>query len=221
MDVTTTRPDAVEGQSTDPAGPFWTTPKVVGVVAAVAVVAVLLALVLSDRFATPAEDSVDVGFIHDMTDHHEQAIRMAVIAIENAGDIEVQRYAREVIIAQQWDIGYMSALLDEWGHGRGDPERDTMVWMDMPTSVANMPGMASPEDFAAFGDSTGREADAWFLRLMTAHHRGGIHLAEEAAITASDKRVRDLASQMEAVNRAELREYAVAAQRLGIELDPS
>jgi len=212
--------DRAEVTEPGPVG-IWTTGKVVGVVVAVAAVAVLLALVLADRFSAPAEDSVDVGFLHDMTDHHEQAIRMAVLGIENADDLEVQRYAREVIIAQQWDIGYMSALLDEWGLGRGDPDRDTMVWMDMPTSVENMPGMASEEDFAAFADAQGTEADEWFLQLMTEHHRGGIHMAEEAATTASDQRVRDLAAQMEAGQRAELREYALAAQRLGIELAPN
>ena len=212
--------DHQEPEAQMPAG-TWTTWKVIGVAVAVAVVAVVLALLLADRFSVPAEDSVDVGFLHDMTDHHEQAIRMAVLGVENAEDIEIQRYAREVIIAQQWDIGYMSALLDEWGLGRGDPDRDTMVWMDMPTSVENMPGMASTEDFEAFVDAQGAEADAWFLQLMTEHHRGGIHMAEEAATTASDRRVRDLAAQMEAGQRAELREYALAAQRLGIDLDPS
>lgn len=220
QDVEQLDEDEQQAPATGPA-PSWTTWKVVGVVVAVAVVAVLMALILADRLATPAEDAVDVGFVHDMIDHHEQAIRMAVLGIENSEDLEVQRYAREVIIAQQWEIGYMSSLLDEWGLGRGDPDRDTMVWMDMPTSVENMPGMASAEDFEAFSEAQGPEADEWFLQLMTDHHRGGIHMAEEAVATASDQRVRDLAAQMEAGQRAELREYALAAQRLGIELDPT
>jgi uncharacterized protein (DUF305 family) len=72
---------------------------------------------------------------------------------------------------------------------------------------------------AAFRDMRGAEADAEFLRLMTIHHEGGLHMAEEAAANASDDRVVALAERMLSKQQREIQEYQRQAQALGIELD--
>ncbi len=107
--------------------------KVVGLVAFAVFMAVLVALAAQSRFDGEAADSVDVGFMQDMISHHEQAIQMGLLGVENVGDEGVRHFAQETIVAQQWEIGYMTALLEDWGFGTGDADRDTMVWMDMPT----------------------------------------------------------------------------------------
>lgn len=196
----------------------WTTAKVVGLVAIAVFMAVLVALAAQSRFDGEAADSVDVGFMQDMISHHEQAIQMGLLGVENVGDEGVRHFAQETIVAQQWEIGYMTALLEDWGFGTGDADRDTMVWMDMPTPVANMPGMASEDEMDAFARMSGAEADAEFLRLMTAHHQGGVHMAEAAAATANDERVIALATRMEAKQRREVEEYRRQAEAMGIEL---
>lgn len=196
----------------------WTTPKVVVLVVVVALVTAALSVSLADRFGSPGPDSVDVGFIRDMTAHHEQAIQLGVIGVANAPDESVSHFALEAIIAQQYEIGYMDALLDEWGIGPPDPARDAMAWMGMPTTIENMPGMASAEQMDAFRDASGPDADAAFLRLMTEHHRGGLHMAKYARDHGQSPLVRDLADRMVRNQTAEIAEYAATAERLGIAL---
>lgn len=210
--------DPADDGGTEPTA-GWTTLKVVGLVAAAGFVAVLLALALQSRFDGQPEDSVDVGFLRDMISHHEQAIQLGLLGVANTEDPGVNHFAQEAIVGQQWEIGYMTALLEDWGHDTGSVDRDTMVWMDMPTPVANMPGMASEEEMAAFREMRGAEADAEFLRLMTIHHEGGLHMAEEAAANAKDERVVALAERMLAKQQREIQEYLRQAQALGIELD--
>lgn len=209
---------AVDDADIDPTA-GWTTLKVVGLVAAAGFVAVLLALALQSRFDGQPEDSVDVGFLRDMISHHEQAIQLGLLGVANTEEPGVNHFAQEAIVGQQWEIGYMTALLEDWGHDTGSVDRDTMIWMDMPTPVANMPGMASEEEMAAFRQMRGAEADAEFLRLMTIHHEGGLHMAEEAAANANDDRVVALAERMLVKQQREIEEYQRQAQALGIELD--
>lgn len=195
--------------------PFWSTPKVLGLVAVVALFAGLISVQVTDRLSSPSEESVDVGFLQDMIFHHEQAIQIGLIGSDNASDHVVRHFAQEALVAQQYEIGYMTALLEDWGHGTGDPDRDSMVWMGMPTPLAVMPGIIDDDRMAEFRSTTGSEADRMFIELMNEHHRGGIHMAEDAAERAEDPRVRELAARMARNQAAEIGEYTFRAETLG------
>ena len=201
----------------DPAA-GWTTAKVVLLVVVTSLVVALLSVTLADRFADPDESSVDVGFLRDMIAHHEQAVQLGVVGSQIVTDDDVSHFALEAVIAQQYEIGYMEAILEGWGFGTGDRDRTVMTWMDMPTALEDMPGMATDEELADFRSSSGAAADEAFLRLMSEHHRGGVHMAEYAVEHAADERVRDLAERMARNQRAELHEYAAKGEALGIEL---
>jgi uncharacterized protein (DUF305 family) len=211
--------------SDDPSGvsdgadrPGWGPWHVAGVALAVAVVAAFLGAAVWDRVSTPSADSVDVGFLADMRSHHAQAVEMANLAIQTAGDATVRDFAKEVLMFQQYEIGYMEALSEDWGQFPADPERSAMAWMGMGTPVDAMPGMATPEQLDALAEARGSEADALFLQLMTEHHLGGIHMAEHAAERAGDQRVRDLAARMASAQAKEVGEYRRLAERLGVTL---
>jgi uncharacterized protein (DUF305 family) len=204
--------------STDEAPLPWTGWKVAVVVVVALDVGGLAGAVLGDRLGTPAADSVDVGFLQDMRSHHQQAVEIANLAAVAAGDPTVRDFAREVLVFQQYEVGYMEGLLEEWGHFPVDPTREAMVWMGMPTPVEQMPGMQPTERIDRLAASTGAEADALFLQMMTEHHRGGVHMASDAAQRAGDPRVRDLAERMARAQRAEIAEYRMLADRLGVEL---
>jgi uncharacterized protein (DUF305 family) len=192
--------------------------KVLGLVAAVMIVAVLGTVVVQQRTGTPAEDSVDVGFLQDMIAHHGQAVQLGAIGSETATDPDVRGFALDAVIAQQYEVGYMTAILEDWGYGTGDPDRDAMAWMGTPTSVDDMAGMLPADMVEQFSEMTGDEANAEFLRLMAQHHRGGLHMAEYAVDHASDPRVTALAQRIVSTQQAELNEYQMAADRLGITL---
>ena len=66
----------------------------------------------------------------------------------------------------------------------------------MPTTHDQMPGMATEEQLDELGASRGAEADRLFVELMSAHHEGGIHMAEFAATEADVAEVRAMAESM-------------------------
>lgn len=192
--------------------------KVLGLVVALMVVAVLATIVVQQRLDTPAQDSVDVGFFQDMIAHHGQAVQLGAIGAETATDPDIRNFALDALISQQYEVGYMTAMLQDWGYGTGDADRDAMAWMSTPTSVDAMAGMLPATTVEEYSKMTGDEANAGFVRLMSQHHRGGLHMAEYAAEHASDPRVKALATRIANNQRAELSEYQALADRLDITL---
>ena len=174
----------------------WSTPQVLALAALVGFIAVLAMLALQSRVDGESADSVDVGFLQDMIHHHEQAIELGLVATDHATDHEIRHFGQESIVTQQWEIGYMTAMLEDWGFEPDSSDRDSMAWMDMRTPLSQMPGMATAEQMTAFAGMQGSDVDREFIRLMTEHHRGGIHMAEYAAQNAGDPRVRGLAARM-------------------------
>jgi uncharacterized protein (DUF305 family) len=165
----------------------------------------------------PSESSVDVGFLRDMIDHHDQAVYMAQITVSKPGiDNTVRAFAQEVMIGQRWEIGRMDAWLDDWGLLRGDPDRTAMRWMGMSTSVAGMPGMQPDERVDELLGASGQDANRLFLTMMKDHHQGGVHMAKDAARHADTKKVRELAEMMAANQETEIREYDQVLARLGL-----
>jgi uncharacterized protein (DUF305 family) len=77
-----------------------------------------------------------------------------------------------------------------------------------------MPGLASEQDLQTLARSTGVEADLTFIELMTAHHEGGIHMAERAATDANEEEVRLMAESMVRAQTGDLFELGEIAGRL-------
>ncbi|GHD83822.1 DUF305 domain-containing protein [Streptomyces naganishii] len=129
----------------------------------------------------PAADSADAGFARDMAVHHQQAVEMSYIVRDRTKDTEVRRLAYDIAQTQANQRGMLLGWLDLWGLPKvsaGPP----MAWMGMSAPAgedgALMPGMATDAQMKRLGQLDGRQAEVYYLRLMTAHHRGGIHMAE-------------------------------------------
>lgn len=89
---------------------------------AIALGGLLVAVVLVAGVVT--ESSVEVGFLRDMVDHHEQAVRMSLLVIPLDGvSPAVRDVAVGVIASQRHDVGRMEAWLDDWQAGGGAPSR--------------------------------------------------------------------------------------------------
>jgi uncharacterized protein (DUF305 family) len=67
-----------------------------------------------------------------------------------------------------------------------------------------MPGMATPAQLAELKAATGVEAERIFLRLMIAHHRGGVAMANAAVAEARTPEVRTLAGAIAAAQTSEI-----------------
>lgn len=161
--------------------------------------------------------AVDVGFLQDMLDHHQQALLISKLYLDNQTNGDAAPYAREVIMFQTRDMGWMRGWLDEEGYAPGDPDRIAMTWMDEPTPVAEMTGMQTPERLSALSAARGAEADRLFFAIMSDHHLGGVHMADHAAANGTRPAVVEFAAAVSRNQRIEVVEYQRAVERLGLD----
>lgn len=169
------------------------------------------------RLKAPGDNSVEAGFLRDMSTHHAQAVEMSMIAHANSTNAAVVSLAGDIALTQQGQINYMQAWLRDWNLSpTGSQPR--MAWMPGGADeVVNglMPGMATPDQLAALRKATGTQLDIQYLTLMRQHHLGGIHMAQEALALSKNKNVDWLAQQMVANQQDELNVIADMLKQLG------
>ncbi len=164
---------------------------------AVAVLAGGLGWVIGNNGAIDDPNSVDTGFLQDMRYHHEQAIEMALLYLDDPDtDGDLRTIAREIVVGQQLEVGRMIQMLRGFGASEVNTTDVAMTWMDEPVALDRMPGLATTEDLVQLRAASGAEADRIFVTLMNAHHQGGIHMAEHAVEHGAIDEVRELAQSM-------------------------
>ncbi|MFF3449365.1 DUF305 domain-containing protein [Streptomyces sp. NPDC002667] len=131
---------------------------------------------------TPAADSADAGFARDMAVHHQQAVEMSYIVRDRTKDVEVRRLAYDIAQTQANQRGMLLGWLDLWDLPKVSPDAP-MTWMGMGDMASGkdgslMPGMATNAEMKRLGTLDGKQAEVFYLQLMTDHHKGGIHMAE-------------------------------------------
>ncbi len=131
---------------------------------------------------TPSAESADAGFARDMAVHHQQAVEMSYIVRDRTKDEDVRRLAYDIAQTQANQRGMMLGWLDLWGLPKVSSE-PPMSWMDMGDMASGkdgalMPGMATNTELKKLGTLDGKQAEIFYLQLMTDHHKGGVHMAE-------------------------------------------
>ena len=178
-------------------------------VAAALTVGALLGLgigLIAPRLSAPGDDSVEAGFLRDMSTHHAQAVEMSMIAHADSTDPEIVNLAGDIALTQHGQIGYMQAWLRDWDLSPTSSQ-EPMAWIPGSAgSVVNglMPGMATPEQLADLREATGKDLDVQYLTLMRQHHLGGIHMAQEAIRLSDNKDVDWLAGTMVTAQQGEI-----------------
>ncbi len=152
----------------------------------------------------------DVGFCHDMTAHHVQALVMCERILGRGTGDAVQAAAAEVLRNQAIEVGMMRAWLADWGQPTTEPET-AMGWMGMNDGaglpLAAMPGLATDDELRGLSLAEGMEQGQQWLTLMRAHHVGGVTMAEAAIELASYEKVRRLARIQAEVQTFEIGQY--------------
>ena len=130
----------------------------------------------------PDAGSADAGFARDMAVHHQQAVEMAYTVRDRTDDEDVRRLAYDIAQTQANQRGMLLGWLDLWELPKvsADPPMTWMGMGDAPSAGEGslMPGMATNAEMKKLGTLNGKQAEVFFLQLMTAHHKGGIHMAE-------------------------------------------
>jgi len=152
----------------------------------------------SDRVRAPdgsTYNTIDVTFVQMMIVHHAQAVAMAELAPQRAGDRKVRALAERIAAAQQPEIDWLRG----WLRGRGLPE--AAPGHDHGT----MAGMQSAADMAALTAARGAEFDRRFVTMMIAHHRGAIRMAGDALGGGTDAVLHETANEMAVEQGSEIR----------------
>lgn len=121
----------------------------------------------------PTEGSPEVTFSRDMGTHHQQAVEMAFLLRERSTDEELRRFALDILLTQQAQIGQMQGWLAAWSQPLSGPQ-------PVMGGQAEMMGMANREQVNELQTLPVAEAEVAFLQLMIRHHQGGVMMAQEA-----------------------------------------
>ncbi|MFJ7196878.1 MULTISPECIES: DUF305 domain-containing protein [unclassified Streptomyces] len=174
---------------------------------------------------SPAVGSADAGFARDMAVHHQQAVEMSFIVRDRTKDEEVRRLAYDIANTQANQRGMLLGWLDLWELPKVAAGQEPMDWMraghtghsmkgmDGTDGMAAgyrahdgslMPGMATRTELDRLRSASGRAAEVLYLRLMTAHHKGGIDMARGCAALCTVPAEKRLSLAMVEAQQSEL-----------------
>src|ERR671910_125576 len=124
----------------------------------------------------------DERFIDAMVPHHQGAIEMAEVALENAEHPEILALAEEIVAAQETEIGQLKSIKQEQF---GTSE----VSMDMSAEEMEGMGMAmDPQELA-----TQEPFDKAFIDDMIPHHESAIAMAQVVLEESENPEIRKIA----------------------------
>lgn len=160
--------------------------------------------------AQAAPAGVDIGFAQAMSRHHQQAIGMAQLMLDGR-PTPLAALARGIATSQLLELGEMRGWLRLWAQpllpatrgmnwmllGDGPPDPALLQYLlDCQRAPTGMAGLATDAELAQLRVLEGRERDRHFLKLMLAHHEGGLPMARFAAAQAHQPVVRELAARI-------------------------
>ncbi len=185
---------------------WWQHPvNVIALVVAVALIGGMVGWLIGDARSDDKGSAVDIGFLHDMRTHHEQAVQMAFTYLAlpdtNPG---LRTVAGSIVVGQELEIGRMIQMLRDMGAPEAAETDQAMGWIGHSMPASQMPGMATDAQLRQLGASSDTAADELFVTLMTAHHKGGIEMANDAAQRASLAKVRSLAASMVSAQQSDI-----------------
>ncbi|WP_067541950.1 DUF305 domain-containing protein [Nocardia crassostreae] len=139
-------------------------------------------LVPENKSAPPVLSPTEIGFIQDMSLHHQQALFMAQ-RLDPGADAGIRRLATQIADTQLSEIGTLSGWLRLANASPTNPS--PMAWMHGSEHAAHddsalMPGMATMTELDALSAARGAAAETLFLQLMLRHHAGGVTMAKAA-----------------------------------------
>jgi uncharacterized protein (DUF305 family) len=129
----------------------------------------------------------DALFIDSMIEHHQGAIDMAEMVVEQAELEEVRTLAEAIIAAQSTEIEEMRTWREEWFPG-----------------LAPTGGMQMDMGDMEIRDDESVPFDQRFIEAMISHHQGAIHMAEMALEQAEREEIRTLAEAIIAAQQVEI-----------------
>jgi uncharacterized protein (DUF305 family) len=141
----------------------------------------------------------DARFVDAMVPHHEGAVEMAQVALENAEHEEIRGLAEDIISTQEAEIETLGDIRAELG---AEPP------MRMRGEDMQMMGMTDPQELAGQ-----RPFDKAFIDAMIPHHESAVSMANVALAESENARIRSLAEEIVAAQEREIRQMQTWRER--------
>ncbi|SCL27537.1 DUF305 domain-containing protein [Micromonospora inyonensis] len=145
---------------------------------------------------SPGYNDADVSFVRAMIPHHSQALEMADLARQRAGDPAVRALAERIRASQGPEVGMLRGWLatrglpaEATGHGHGS---------------GAMRGMQSPEAMRHLAAVRGADFDRLFVSMMTDHHRGAVAMATDLLRVGADLTLSEFATAVAVEQNVEI-----------------
>src|SRR5688572_14444653 len=164
-----------------PTEAFFTLPRIAALVVAVAVFAGAIGYSVRGGPDTPDLNDADIGFLADMTTHHQGAVSLGFTYLPNQNDGVVAAIAQGIVVGQSVEINFMNSRLVASDDEKVDAivnDDVAMDWMGEPVDPGDMPGLATQAEFEELEAASGLDADDMFTRLMIDHHAAGVEMAD-------------------------------------------
>jgi uncharacterized protein (DUF305 family) len=134
----------------------------------------------------------DERFIDAMVPHHQGAVEMAEVALQNAEHEEIKQLSRTIISTQRAEIEELKAIKQqEFGTSK--------VPMEMSVQEMQMMGMTDPDALA------NRDPfDRAFIDAMIPHHQSAIEMAQVALEESENPKIKELAKNIVSAQQREI-----------------
>ena len=146
--------------------------------------------------------SIDAHFIEQMIPHHEGAVAMATLALQESTHAEVKSLARAIIESQTKEINDMSTWYKSW-FGKDVP-KGSMGMMGNGMMSASGMHMGGQEDMAAL--ETTADFDKAFLEAMIPHHQMALMMVQMLSVGTSRPEMMQLAKNISTSQTQEIQD---------------
>jgi uncharacterized protein (DUF305 family) len=134
----------------------------------------------------------DKAFIDAMVPHHQGAVEMAEVALQNAEHEDIKQLSRNIISTQRAEIEELKAIKQqEFGTSE--------VPMEMSAQDMQMMGMTDPDALA-----NKSPFDKAFIDAMIPHHQSAIAMAQVALEDSENPEIKELARNIVSAQQREI-----------------
>jgi uncharacterized protein (DUF305 family) len=134
----------------------------------------------------------DRAFIDAMVPHHQGAVEMAEVALENAEHQQIRDLSEDIVSAQEAEIEELKSIKKEQ-YGTSE------VPMEMSAQEMQMMGMTDPQELA-----NKEPFDKAFIDAMIPHHQSAIEMANVALEESKNPQIRQIAEDIVSAQMREI-----------------
>ena len=174
----------------------------------------LVFIICSYNFGLAAEiEQKEAQFLHQMSNHHQQAVKMAQMAEKKSSSSEVKKLSRQIVKDQKNEIVQMS----KWRNKNTTRPTDMDKHANMGTKKGMDMGidMDMKMDMSELKKLSGNDFDAKYLDMMSEHHSQAISMVGKYKPDLQDPAIKQFAENIVQVQQKEIEQMTKLKEETG------